>query len=354
MNPNNINQLMQNMIALGMMKNLPFDPSTDTRHKRMFISQNITEAKSGLYQKFQKYETVPFFYVENCDPGKTDSICEVKVVHEHALDVAETYADRGHVNFTKQNKMNPVVLNVVSSEFIATAFESNDDMRDDIINIRTTFCVCPQKNSVFPLKEKQCAYTPLVTVIRPKNPKMTPAFLPLTMLYRTALISAAPIKQEGIIKKFSSKDFMASLENIECAFQCAVGNDHQVLILTPFGHKEDNNPINDIIKIYNYCIMKYSHKFKNIIIAIPPHHQKEIFEVYAEKIINPMDLTKLIDDKYESIENEKRMKEKLQKKSSEKSSKNDETNDTQALHLLMQMMKENPKMMEMVKKNKLM
>lgn len=344
-----MNQLMQNMIALGLMKNLPFDPSTDTRSKRMFISQNITEAKSGSYQKFQKYETVPFFYIENCDPGKTDSICEVKVVYEHALDVAEAYADKGHTNFTKQNKMNPAVLNVVSGEFIASSFESNDDMRDDIINIRTTFCVCPQKNGVFPLKEKQCAYTPLVTIIRPKNPKMAPPFLPWTMLYRTALISAAPVKQDKVIKKFSSKDFMTTLENIECAFQCAIGNNHQVLILTPFGSKEDNNPDGDIIKIYNYCIMKYSHKFKNITIAIPPHFEKEVFETYAEEIINPVNLIKIIDDKYEAIENERMMKERLGKKSVEKSSKNGETNDAQALQLLMKMMKENPKMMEILK-----
>ena len=238
----------------------------------------------------------------------------------------------------------------IHTALITSLSKANANL-DDIINILTNFCVCPYKNGVFPLKEKQCAYTPLVTVIRPKNPKIGPAFLPWAMLYRTALISAAPIKQDKIIKKFSSKDFMATLENIECAFQCAIGNNHQVLILTPFGSKEDNNPDNDIIKIFNYCIMKYSHKFKNITIAIPPHLEKELFETYTEEIINPVNLTKIIDDKYEAIENEKRMKERLQSTSGRQKKPNEggETNDTQALQLLMKMMKENPKMMEMLK-----
>jgi hypothetical protein len=60
--------------------------------------------------------------------------------------------------------------------------------------------------------------------------------------------------------------------------------------------------------------MKYGHKFKHIIIAIPPHYPQQIFEIYNENITKPCDLCKEIDDKYDNIENEILMKKKLQEK----------------------------------------
>jgi hypothetical protein len=381
--PNMQNQMMSNMqnipsmFSMGMMKNIVFDPKKiDDRYKRTLISMNISQSRSGWYTQIQKHEHMPFAYTQKCDPGEINDICNVEVVYEHALDVAEKYADHGFPKgFTKMNKMNPVILNIVGKEFIGTGYESSENMRDEVINIRTNFCVCSVRSNVFPIKDNQCVHTDLVTVIRPKDPRMGQPLLPWPKLYRTGIITASPIKQEENTKQFTSDDMTNTLITIECIFQCAIAHSHHVLILTPFGNDEDNNPIEDIIKIYNYCIMMYGHRFKHIIIAIPPHYPKGIYEIYQEEIIKPNKLTQTIEDKYDGIENEKKMKAKLQeklkqnntsqaqykpitkknkKKSNADESESDENNNAQLqnqMQQFMQMMTSNPAMMSMMANN---
>ena len=93
MNPAMLNTFftnMQNMI--GSMKPMPFDPhKIDSRLKRSWISMNISQSKSILYKQFPRHESMTFTYTGKCNPGKADNICEVSVVYEHALDVAEKY-----------------------------------------------------------------------------------------------------------------------------------------------------------------------------------------------------------------------------------------------------------------------
>jgi len=44
-------------------------------------------------------------------------------------------------------------------------------------------------------------------------------------------------------------------------------------------HEKDANPIQDILMIYNYCILKYSYKFTNIIISIPEEMVEDYFSI---------------------------------------------------------------------------
>ena len=77
---------------------------------------------------------------------------------------------------------------------------------------------------------------------------------------------------------------------------------HKVLILTPFGLSDpDDNPIEDIIKIFNYCIYKYGHYFTNIIISVPETFSPDIYEIFNEDIIKPQKITEEIDNKYNSM-----------------------------------------------------
>jgi hypothetical protein len=310
------NIMQQNLI--NMMKQMQqsqpfvFDPNkTDIRMKRAWISDNISQSRSGLYAKFFKSETTLFNHVSKCNVGQIDNICDVSVVYEHSIDTAEKYADIGANNFTKNNKLNPVIVNVVGRDFIGSNYESCTEMRDEIINIRTIFCSNKTKGNIFPLKEEQCAYTSLVTVIRPKDPRMP--LLNWQNTFRTGIITSCPIKHDSSAKKLSIKSYLQTLSNIESIFQCAIAMSHSVLILCPYGHtNDDNNPVDDIIKLYNFCIMKYGHKFKHIIISVPTHYPKQIYEMYLEKIVKPCEMTKEIDDKYDMIENDLAMKTKLQ------------------------------------------
>jgi hypothetical protein len=265
--------------------------------------------------------------------------------------------------------MNPVVLNVVGKDFTGDNFESSEEMRDEMMNIRTTFCTNPIKHNIYPIKDNHCVHTPYVSVIRPKDPRYTLAW---NMCYRVGFITTCPIPQEKkdgkFIDKMSSVDFINTATIIENVFQVAIGLGHQVLILTPFGHEEDLNPIEDIIQIYNFCIMKYGHKLKSIIVAIPPYYPKNIFAQYFRGIIKPNEIVQEIDNKYDGLIVQKKIKEKLTlvKKNdteSETSTNSSENNNHKNLkenpnkfqgqmQMFMKLMQQNPKMMEsLMKKN---
>lgn len=298
---NKFNSMKQNVNVNILPQNI--DKST----KRMMINKNISECRAGVFKTIPKYESLSCDFCP-VELGKATSICNVSVVYEHGLDVAQNYAEIGIRNFTQNNKLNPVILNVIGNEFSGSNFESSEDFRDDLMNLRTSFCSKEMKQSIFPIKDICCVHTPFVTVIRPKNPHI---FNTAEQCYRIGFISATPIQQTGLVKNFTSTDYLNTLAIIENVFQIAIGYDHQVLILVPFGHEEDNNPIGDIIKIYNQCILKYGHKFKSIIIAIPPHYPKPVYNVYSSEILKPNEIVQKVDNKYNGLMIQQKIQEKM-------------------------------------------
>ena len=341
-----------------------YDPSkTDARVKKTLISQNISQSKIGFYKMYPKFRPITCKFTSKYNPGIPSSICETSVVHEHSIDVAEKYAELG-MNFTNKNKMNPVVLNVVGKDFTGTNFESNDEIRDEMINLRTSFNNTVGTSSPFPVAETDCVYAQSVITIRPKNPMM--GFLAYPQTFRFAMITTSPIKCPKMLddERMCSTDFVKTCSIIECVFQTAIAGFHPVLILSPFGHEDDENPVEDIIKIYNYCIYKYGHRFSNIIVAIPQFYPKEIFDKYNKGIVRLQDLTANVDSKYDQLEMQKNLqksgkkilddvKPSKSKKSKTDQSSNNSSNSSGAgvnpdMQNMMAMMQANPMMMMMM------
>ncbi len=293
-----------------------FNPwKASQKDKNFLASQTMSQAIAGSYASFPKLSHIPFKFVKTYEPPMPMGICEVKVVSNHILDVVEQYSEKGKdYEKTKNNGSNPITVNVVGRDFNGSNLETNEELRDELFNIRTTYSNNFSNTNAFPLKKDECTYLKIVTIIRQSFP-MPNSFLPHHLTFRTALITIAPIKvnPESYISgdnyvngKMCPNDFVDTLTTIECIFQLAIWKQHPVLILPPFGHNDiDNNPIDDIIKIYNYCIFKYGHVFQKIIIAIPKFYPKEILTRYQEKIINPMELVEDIDKKYETEESQR-------------------------------------------------
>ena len=311
----NMNMNMQNLQMMqNMMQNMSnnfiksnskfiFDPNKlDKQYKKTLISQTITQTKAGMYKNLLQWKSIPFPFMQNFNPGIPTSVCDVEVIHEHSLDVAEHYAEKGLV-YTNNNNMNPVVMHVVGKGFTGLNLESNDETRDEMVMLRTTFCNTAGhgNGSHYPLQEAQCVYSKAVTVTRPSNPI---SWLAPPQLYRMGMITVSPVKVETLLKddRMTSNDFINTCTLVETVFQTAIARGHPILILTPFGHEEENNPISDVIKVYNYCIYKYGHWFKKIIVAIPAFYPKSVFETYHEHIINPKDIITEIDDQCEADE----------------------------------------------------
>lgn len=310
----------QNMQQMQQMQPTIFDPrKMDARYKRTMVNQTISQTKIGLYKAFPIFKSTSCNYTSNFNPGVPNNICEVTIVHEHMLDAVEPYVEKG-INYTPTNNMNPVIVNVVGREFNGCNLEACENIRDEIINIRTTFSNTIGSNPPYPMNEEECVYSRMVTVIKPKYPS---TWLPHPQTYRVGMITIAPIKTDKLLSdnKMTCVDFGKTLTVIECIFQTAIAKGHPVLLLPPFGHEDDNNPVDDIIKIYNYCIYKYGHLFKKIIIGVPPHYQQSVFKAYQKDIIKPQEIVLVVDKQFEQEEMKKNLMQKSQMQQPDKKPK---------------------------------
>lgn len=357
MNPNMMMNMMNGMNGMnnfnGQVKPQVFDPTRIDKKTLGFLAkQTVYNSRVSQYEKLPKFKHSLWSFVDNYKIDDPSKLCEVSVEYDHSLDVAEKYACKGTeynmVNPFMSNQLYPVIINVVGREFCGSNLEINEEMRDELINIRTTFSNTLDKNSQFPLKNEESTYLKIVNVIRPSYPMMNGSnmFLQINKTFGLGMITICPIETKKLLSgktffdgKMYANDFIETITAVECIFQQANFKKHQVLILPPFGNNEhDNNPVDDIIKIYNYCILKYGHLFKKIIIAVPKYYPKEIFNRYNKGIIKPNELVTDIDKKYEKEEikkqvmlqqnnqtNSQKLKKKVTKKQNKTSSEQDDS-----------------------------
>ena len=357
MNPKMMQQMysmMQQYNPMLMSDGFAFNPSKlDKGLRKQIVNTTISKTKIGPYSKVPFYKPHIYSLVPDYKPSEIDNICKVSIVHKHSLDAVEPYAEKGIDIQSNTTGYNPVIINVIGSDFSGN-IESSDDIRDELIIFRTTFnnTSTSTSGSIFPLHENQAAYAKIVYNIRTNGPSLV--FLPYKDMYRFSLITTSPLKIKKLLGngEMHSDNYIKTLNIIECIFQVAIAGGNNVLILTPFGDNEiDNNPIVDIIKIYNFCIFKYGHKFNEIIIAVPEYYSNETFEEYAEKIVNPMDLVAEIDLKYDQLKMKKKL-EKTSKRKNEIDEDDEKPNHQippQQMELMMKMM-QNPMFMQMMKR----
>jgi hypothetical protein len=284
------------------------------KDKNFLSNQTMSQCIVGSYSSFPKFEHKLYGFTKSFEPPNPMGICEVNIINEHILDVVEKYSEKGINYFNNDsnstNNFNPITVNVVGQNFSGSNLGNNEELRDELINIRTTYSNTFSDTKIFPLKKDECSYLKIVSIIRSSFPIIN-SFLPFHETFRTAMITSSPIQvdpetyvsgENYIDGKMCANDFVDTLTKIEAIFQFSIYKQHPILILPPFGHNDiDNNPIDDIIKIYNYCIYKYGHVFKKIIIAIPKFYPKEILLRYQKKIINPFELVKDVDRKYQIV-----------------------------------------------------
>ena len=334
--------------------NIIFDPSKIDKHNRkLIINTTISKTKIGPYSTGKLIYFKPQFFslIKDFTSPKVTNICKVSVVHQHSLEAVQYYCEKGLDLRQNTTGFTPVILNVVGNDFSGN-LESSDDIRDDLIVFRTTFnnISATSSKSIFPLEKDQCVYAKIVYTIRTSGIGFY--FLPYKDLCRYSMISIAPHKIENLLnnEEMFVEDYLKTMDHIELVFQAAIAGQNNVLILTPFGdNNDDNNPVEDVIKIYNYCIYKYGHYFKEIVIAIPAYYDTDIYDIYNKKIIRPQDLVTRVDDDYDKL----KMKKQLEKTSSKKRVDSDEDDteepvmDPNQMQQMMKMM-QNPMFMQMM------
>jgi hypothetical protein len=261
----------------------------NSKTKQVLITQNITACKVGFYQNCPMGKSLKTLYVNNFNIGDVNNICSVFVVNQHALDAVEEFCSRGTNPQLMDGWMNPVVMCCVDrNNFFGNNFNQSEGITDDIYNIRTNFNMITNNGNPFPLKEKECVYNKSISVIRDRNLQA----MPLPQIYSMGIIIISPINKPPLLDEYrmGSVEFLNMMTNVETLFQTAIYYNHNILVLTPLGHTYDEIPQEDIIKIYNSLIFKYQHRFKYIIISIPPWDGIELFNLYDENIIKPQEL----------------------------------------------------------------
>lgn len=280
----------------------------DTRIKNQLINQNIYHSGYGIYKTCPINGSIKFNYRNKCDPGTIDNICKVIVCNKHAIEIADSLCEHGLNSLTTQKPI-PAIMYPMGKNFLGTNYESREGVYDENIILRSNYAyVIKKQNNLFPIKKEHAViYTNPITIIRDVN------YNPINhdTIFKVCVITVCAEKDNDLIVRktklgdklcensiLTATDLLNFQMHIEAVFQAAICGFHNVLILTLFS-EQFSIPIDDQILIFNICIMKYGHKFKGIMIAIPPYENAEIFEYVNEKIIKPHDMIKDVDMKYE-------------------------------------------------------
>ena len=252
----------------------------DIKAKKSMMLQNIYLCKFGNLQMLPLMKPSKNNINNNFQFHDTNQFCEVYVMKNiHPIIIAKEYIFK---------KMNPIIMNVVKNDFSGTNIESSENMYDDILNLRTNFFKTINISGLYPLRGSEIVYSPTITVIRNENFIINPQ-----EFFRINIITATPITEPKLEdESMNIDDYILTKEIIENIFQTALQTNHDVLILTDFGCRDEKNPINDIVDIFNSCILKYGSIFKNIIfsIAVKEISDDAIYHYFNKNIIKPQTL----------------------------------------------------------------
>jgi hypothetical protein len=275
------------------------------------------------------------------------------VHNKHALDIADTLCDHD-LNSLTSRKPIPAIIYPMGKEFIGTNLESREGIYEENIVLRTNYpYVIKKQNELFSNKdgERTIIYSNPITIIRDSN------YNPLdySKLYKVAILTLTyERKKELLVEKIkdskhkksenngkhkeddakenyvlSSDDILTFQILLENAFQAAICGSHDVMILSLFG-QDFGIPVDDQIKIFNICILKFGHYFKGIMVCIPLYEGKELFDYFDRNIIKPHIMVKEIDMKYQS----EMMLQKLNNNVDEDADKDeDDKNDNKKVNL---------------------
>jgi hypothetical protein len=277
----------------------------DLRVKKYLVQQNIYNCKFGIYQNFPTLKSQKNFYNENFKLAPPYEYANVSIKTNHPIDVAYEFTKIG-------NK--PVIINTVSPNFEGTNLDSCEGFKDPLINIRTSFNKTLNSFNLYPIKGTEVVYAPQVYIIRNESMQgIHPGQIGKISIITAPLddeIELKPLKSSKIKSDmhFKFDDYIQTSQLMETIFQTALLGGNDTIIFNDFGCKTNNYPIDDIIDMFNSCIYKYGHMFKNIIIATAVSNQIDMGYTakFNEKIIYPQKYIQ------EFINNEKSLMNELQ------------------------------------------
>jgi hypothetical protein len=272
-----------------------------------------------MYKGIPRHQCQRNMYCAGVKTGLINNICKITIINRNHYEILESLIEEKGINTF--NKPRICLIETIGDQFINNSSDSLEGMKDMTFMIRSNFAgIHGDNNQRKELQELECIYYPTVTNIR--NIDLSPCddtnvfffSLILTIPLSESDYTMARIKNGTMLIK---KDFILSLQKLETIFQTAIVKNHNILIFSQYGLSDsddgdggdcdsDGIPLNDVIKMFNICILKYGHKFDHIILSIPPNYDKN--KKFDELIIKPQEITNHIDSKYEGLKSHFKLK----------------------------------------------
>jgi uncharacterized protein (TIGR02452 family) len=200
-------------------------------------------------------------------PTKNIACCNIEVVNEDVLVVAEKYKDSV-----------PAVLNLADN-WVPGGLVTRGAMAQEEELFRRTDCFLSVEQHMYPLQNTRIIYTQKVKVIKDTQYRL------LEPPFNISMISASAISNPILEKNgdLNSYDYDLTLETLKCVFKSAIMHKKDTLVLGAFGCGEYNNPPLQIIEIFNELLHIYRGYFKKIVFAVYSRNDNN-FELFDKHI----------------------------------------------------------------------
>lgn len=140
------------------------------------------------------------------------------------------------------------------------------------------FMALPQ--SLYPIPEYGCIYTPLITVFKDKNYKMMSKPFNVSMIACAAIIDPKLSDTGSYTQRWDLRIMRRKIRQI---FQVAYVNKIDTLVLGAFGCGAFGNPPVEVARLFNEFLSAYNKCFKNIIFAIKSHNDPN-YQIFSQII----------------------------------------------------------------------
>ena len=209
----------------------------------------------------------------------------------YALELSSTFSPSQKINIDEINinesrlKYKPEII-VVNQDTIKTIIDTTYDKclvlnlacfqvagggvfkgcmaQEEEISRKTDYMLHSYKR-IYPLNLNEIVFTPNIKVLKNENYQK----LNKLQIKEFDMLAVAAIRYPKLINnKFSFKDREITYKKIESIFKIAILYNYEIIILGALGCGAYRNPVEEVIEIFNECIIKYGHNFKKIIFSI--------------------------------------------------------------------------------------
>lgn len=215
------------------------------------------------YRRADQYASSMGKVIDSIDDEKLNEIIQkknnekknriVKVLNENPLNIAQILFEKGVI---------PLVINSGSQNDPTKIIESGPIGAEWDLFRRSNICNAITYDTMYPLTDNRTLYYPKITVFRSET------FDKIQKSFEISVLTINPISRPGIIQTqdagkivetYESQREATKMQNkINRMFEIALLRGHNCIIVNDFGcQSELENPIQEVIKMFNDAIEKY-------------------------------------------------------------------------------------------------